>query len=98
MGIEAIGSNQSYQSTTPIDSSSVQKTGADTVTVDAVKPVGQVAEGIVKAENGDQPSDEEIKSAIKEANKQAQDLNKRANAMRNAAKVRTNTRTSGRKR
>ena len=36
--------------------------------------------------------------AIKEANKQAQDLNKRANAMRNAAKVRTNTRTSGRKR
>ena len=71
MGIEAIGSNQSYQSTTPIDSSSVQKTGADTVPVDAVKPVGQVAEGIVKAENGDQPSDEEIKSAIKEANKRA---------------------------
>ena len=71
MGIEAIGSNQSYQPTTPIDSSSVSKTGADTVTVDAIKPVGQVAEGNVIAENGDQPSDEEIKSAIKEANKRA---------------------------
>ena len=70
MGIEAIGSNQSYQPT-PIDSSSVSKTGADTVTVDAIKPVGQVAEGNIKAENGDQPSDEEIKSAIKEANKRA---------------------------
>lgn len=71
MGIEAIGSNQSYQPTTPVDSSSVTKTGADTVTVDAIKPAGQVAEGNIKAENGDQPSDEEVKSAIKEANKRA---------------------------
>ncbi|MBR5177337.1 MAG: flagellar protein FlaG [Lachnospiraceae bacterium] len=72
MGIEAIGSNQSsYQPTTPVDSSSVSKTGADTVTVDAIKPAGQVAEGNIKAENGDQPSDEEVKSAIKEANKRA---------------------------
>ena len=71
MGIEVVGSNQSYQPTTPIESSSVTKPAADTVTVDAVKPVGQVAEGNVKAENGDQPSDEEIKSAIKEANKRA---------------------------
>ena len=71
MGIEAVGTNQSYQPTSNIDSSPVIKTGADTVTVDAVKPVGQVPEGQVKTENGDQPSDEEIKSAIKEANKRA---------------------------
>ena len=72
MGIEAIGSNQSsYQPTTPVDSSSVTKTGADTVTVEAIKPVGQVPEGNIKTENGDQPSDEEVKSAIKEANKRA---------------------------
>lgn len=36
--------------------------------------------------------------AIKEAEKQAKDLNKRASAMQSAAKIRTNTRTSGRKR
>ena len=71
MGIEAVGSNQSYQPTPNIDSSPVSKAGADTVTVDAVKPVGQVPEGQVKTENGNQPSDEEIKSAIKEANKRA---------------------------
>ena len=69
MGIDAIGSTQSYQPT-PIDSSSVAKTGADTVTVDAIKPViGN--ESMVKSENGNQPSDEEVKSAIKEANKRA---------------------------
>ncbi len=71
MGIEVVGSNQSYQPTTPIESSSVTKPAADTVTVDAVKPAGQVAEGNIKTENGNQPSDEEIKSAIKEANKRA---------------------------
>jgi flagellar protein FlaG len=71
MGIEVVGSNQSYQPTTPIESSSVTKPAADTVTVDAVKPVGQVSEGNIKTENGNQPSDEEIKSAIKEANKRA---------------------------
>ncbi len=71
MGIEVVGSNQSYQPTTPIESSSVTKPAADTVTVDAVKPVSQVAEGNIKTENGNQPSDEEIKSAIKEANKRA---------------------------
>jgi len=71
MGIEAVSSNQSYQPTPNIDSSPVSKAGADTVTVDAVKPVGQVPEGQVKTENGNQPSDEEIKSAIKEANKRA---------------------------
>ena len=70
MGIEAIGSTtQSYQPT-PIDSSSVAKTGADTVTVDAIKPVAN-NESMVKSENGNQPSDEEVKSAIKEANKRA---------------------------
>ena len=70
MGIEAIGSTtQSYQPT-PIDSSSAAKTGADTVTVDAIKPV-MGNESMVKAEDGKQPSDEEIKSAIKEANKRA---------------------------
>ena len=70
MGIEAIGSTtQSYQPT-PIDSSSVAKTGADTVTVDAIKPV-MGNESMVKSENGNQPSDEEVKSAIKEANKRA---------------------------
>ena len=70
MGIDAIGSTtQSYQPT-PIDSSSAAKTGADTVTVDAIKPViGN--ESMVKSENGNQPSDEEVKSAIKEANKRA---------------------------
>ena len=36
--------------------------------------------------------------AIKEAERQAKDLNRRASAMQSAAKVRTNTRTSGRKR
>lgn len=36
--------------------------------------------------------------AIKEANKQAKDLSKRANAMQSAAKIRTNSRSSGRKR
>ena len=36
--------------------------------------------------------------AIKEAERQAKDLNMRANAMQSAAKMRTNTRTSGRKR
>ena len=36
--------------------------------------------------------------AIKEANKQANELSKRANAMQNAAKMRTQARTSGRKR
>ena len=71
MGIEVVGNNQSYQPTTPIESSSVTKPAADTVTVDAVKPAGQVAEGNIKTENGNQPSDEEIKSAIKEANKRA---------------------------
>ena len=70
MGIDAIGSTtQSYQPT-PIDSSSVAKTGADTVTVDAIKPVAN-NESMVKSENGNQPSDEEVKSAIKEANKRA---------------------------
>ena len=70
MGIEAIGSTtQSYQPT-PIDSSSAAKTGADTVTVDAIKPV-MGNESMVKSENGNQPSDEEVKSAIKEANKRA---------------------------
>jgi len=69
MGIEAIGSTQPYQPT-PVDSSSVAKTGADTVTVDAIKPVA-TNESMVKSENGNQPSDEEIKSAIKEANKRA---------------------------
>ena len=70
MGIDAIGSTtQSYQPT-PIDSSSAAKTGADTVTVDAIKPV-MGNESMVKAEDGKQPSDEEIKSAIKEANKRA---------------------------
>ena len=70
MGIDAIGSTtQSYQPT-PIDSSSVAKTGADTVTVDAIKPV-MGNESMVKSENGNQPSDEEVKSAIKEANKRA---------------------------
>ena len=70
MGIEVVGSNQSYQPTTPIESSSVTKPAADTVTVDAIQPT-QAAESNIKAENGDQPSDEEIKSAIKEANKRA---------------------------
>ncbi|MBQ6024768.1 MAG: flagellar protein FlaG [Lachnospiraceae bacterium] len=70
MGIDAIGSTtQSYQPT-PIDSSSAAKTGADTVTVDAIKPV-MGNESMVKSENGNQPSDEEVKSAIKEANKRA---------------------------
>jgi len=70
MGIDAIGSTtQSYQPT-PIDSSSAAKTGADTVTVDAIKPVAN-NESMVKSENGNQPSDEEVKSAIKEANKRA---------------------------
>ena len=69
MGIEAIGSTGAYQPT-PVDSSSVARTGADTVTVDAIKPViGN--ESMVKSENGNQPSDEEVKSAIKEANKRA---------------------------
>ncbi|MCR5203802.1 MAG: flagellar protein FlaG [Lachnospiraceae bacterium] len=71
MGIDAVSSTQSYQPTPNIDSSPAVKTGADTVTVDAVKPVGQVPEGQIKAENGNQPSDEEVKSAIKEANKRA---------------------------
>lgn len=35
--------------------------------------------------------------AIKEANKQADSLNQRANAMRSAANMKSNTRTSGRK-
>ena len=69
MGIEAVGSNPSYQST-PVDPSPGYKTGTDTVTVDAVKAVSQ-PESMVKAEDGKQPSDEEIKSAIKEANKRA---------------------------
>ena len=69
MGIDAVGSTGSYQPI-PVDSSSVAKTGADTVTVDAIKPVGG-NESMVKAEDGKQPSDEEIKSAIKEANKRA---------------------------
>lgn len=70
MGIDAIGSTtQSYQPT-PMDSSSAAKTGADTVTVDAIKPV-MGNESMVKSENGNQPSDEEVKSAIKEANKRA---------------------------
>ena len=70
MGIDAIGSTtQSYQPT-PIDSSSAAKTGADTVTVDAIKPV-MGNDSMVKSENGNQPSDEEVKSAIKEANKRA---------------------------
>ena len=70
MGIDAIGSTtQSYQPT-PIDTSSAAKTGADTVTVDAIKPV-MGNESMVKSENGNQPSDEEVKSAIKEANKRA---------------------------
>ena len=70
MGIDAIGSTtQSYQPT-PIDTSSAAKTGADTVTVDAIKPVAN-NESMVKSENGNQPSDEEVKSAIKEANKRA---------------------------
>ena len=69
MGIDAIGSTGAYQPT-PIDSSSVAKTGADTVTVDAIKPV-MGNESMVKSENGNQPSDEEVKSAIKEANKRA---------------------------
>lgn len=70
MGIDAIGSTtQSYQPT-PIDSSSAAKTGADTVTVDTIKPV-MGNESMVKSENGNQPSDEEVKSAIKEANKRA---------------------------
>ena len=70
MGIDAIGSTtQSYQPT-PIDSSSAAKTGADTVTADAIKPVAN-NESMVKSENGNQPSDEEVKSAIKEANKRA---------------------------
>ena len=51
MGIDAIGSTtQSYQPT-PIDSSSAAKTGADTVTVDAIKPV-MGNESMVKSENG----------------------------------------------
>lgn len=69
MGIDAVGSTGSYQPI-PVDSSSVAKTGTDTVTVDAVKAVSQ-PESMVKAEDGKQPSDEEIKSAIKEANKRA---------------------------
>ena len=70
MGIDAIGSTtQSYQPT-PIDSSSAAKTGADTVTADAIKPVAN-NESMVKSENGNQPSDGEVKSAIKEANKRA---------------------------
>lgn len=35
--------------------------------------------------------------AIKEAEKQARDLNRRASAMQNAARVKTNIKTSGRK-
>ena len=35
--------------------------------------------------------------AIKEAEKQARDLSRRASAMQNAARVKTNTKTSGRK-
>ena len=50
MGIEAVGSTGSYQPI-PVDSSSVAKTGADTVTVDAIKPVGGT-ESVVKAEDG----------------------------------------------
>jgi flagellar protein FlaG len=38
--------------------------------VDAIKPV-MGNESMVKSENGNQPSDEEVKSAIKEANKRA---------------------------
>jgi flagellar protein FlaG len=70
MGIEVVGTNQSYQPT-PVDSSSVAKTGSDTVTVDAIQPTTQAAESNIKAENGNQPSDDEVKSAIKEANKRA---------------------------
>lgn len=70
MGIDAIGSTTQAYQPTPIDSSSAAKTGADTVTVDAIKPVAN-NESMVKSENGNQPSDEEVKSAIKEANKRA---------------------------
>jgi len=85
MGIEVVGSNQSYQPSTsyssaPVENVSVSKSGADTVTPLAVKPVGQTADGQIKADNGKQPTDEEVKAAINQANKRSKTLFGHANA------------------
>ncbi|MBR4341408.1 MAG: flagellar protein FlaG [Lachnospiraceae bacterium] len=85
MGIEVVGSSQSYQPSTsyssaPVESVSVSKQGVDTATSVAVKPVGQVADGQIKADNGKQPTDEEVKAAINQANKRSKALFGHANA------------------
>ena len=87
MGIEVVGSNQAYQpaasySTAPVESVSTPKTTSETtVTPVAVKPVvGQTPDGQIKAENGKQPSDDEVKAAINQANKRSKTLFGHANA------------------
>jgi flagellar protein FlaG len=91
MGIEVVGSNQSYQPSTSYSSAPAEpvssapkastKVAAETNAVSQfVKPVGQAADGQIKAENGKQPTDEEVKAAINQANKRSKAVFGHANA------------------
>ncbi len=85
MGIEVVGSNQSYQPVqsyqpAPVESTTVVKTGSEALTNIAVKAPSSGSEGQVKGENGKQPSEEEVKSAIEQANKRARGYFGHANA------------------
>jgi len=84
MGIEIVGSNQSYQPNAyqsapveaPASSSSAPEAAAPVVT----KPLSHNDNSQIQGENGKQPSDEEVKAAINQANKRAKSVFGHANA------------------
>ena len=90
MGIEVVGSNQSYQPSTSYSSAPAEpvssapkasaKVNTEAPASQVVKPVGQTADGQIKAENGKQPTDEEVKAAINQANKRSKAVFGHANA------------------
>ena len=93
MGIEIVGSNQSFQPSSyqpapaPVETSTVSSSAMSTATSTseaatpmAVKPVAQNENGQIQSENGKQPTDDEVKAAINQANKRAKSVFGHANA------------------
>ncbi len=95
MGIEIVGSNQSFQPSSyqpapaPVETSAVSSSSTSTSTATstaeaatpmAVKPVAQNENGQIQSENGKQPTDDEVKAAINQANKRAKSVFGHANA------------------
>ena len=85
MGIEIVGSNQSYQPSAyqpsaPVEASTSTSTAPEAADPVVIKPLSQNENGQVQGENGKQPTDDEVKAAINQANKRAKTVFGHANA------------------